>query len=169
MKKNIYGAKMAIVWTIVRIWLGIQWIEAGYYKIRSGFDASGFLQGAIANASGEHPTVQAWYASFLEGFALPNIEFFNILIPWGEFLVGFGLILGFATIPALIAGAFMNINFIMAGVGLSSLDTRLFAIAIILLLIGSGRSYFGLDRFAIPFIKTYFFKKRDVVSSQLTH
>lgn len=154
------GRKMAIVWTLLRIWLGFQWIEAGYYKIKQpGFDAGGFIQGAIANANGDSPVVQGWYASFLEQVALPNIEFFNILIPWGEFLVGLGLILGLATIPALIAGAFMNINFIMAGVGLNSLDTKLFAVAAILLLIGTTRYYYGLDRFAIPYIKAFFYKK----------
>lgn len=155
MRKHINGTKVALVWTMLRIWLGFQWIEAGYYKIRSGFEVSGFLQGAIANARGDHPTVQGWYAGFLEGFALPNIEFFNILIPWGEFLVGLGLILGLATIPALIAGAFMNINFIMAGVGLSSPDSKFFAVAMILLFIGKGRYYYGLDRFVFPYIKMH--------------
>jgi thiosulfate dehydrogenase (quinone) large subunit len=160
MIKHIKGTKMALVWTILRIWLGFQWIEAGYNKIKSGFDASGFLQGAIANANSNQPTVHGWYASFLEGFALPNTEFFNILIPWGEFLVGLGLILGLATIPALIAGAFMNINFIMAGVGLSGLDPKLFTVAMILLFIGKGRHYYGLDRFAAPYLKKRFFTKK---------
>jgi thiosulfate dehydrogenase (quinone) large subunit len=155
MRKYINGTKMAFVWTILRIWLGLQWIEAGYYKISSGFEVSGFLQGAIANARGDHPTVQGWYANFLEGFALPNIEFFNILIPWGEFLVGLGLILGLVTIPALIAGAFMNMNFIMAGVGFAGPDSKFFAVAMILLLIGKGRYYFGLDRFVIPYFKKH--------------
>ena len=163
MRKHINGTKVALVWTILRIWLGFQWIEAGYYKMKSGFEVSGFLQGAIANARGDHPTVQGWYAGFLEGFALPNIEFFNILIPWGEFLVGLGLILGLATIPALIAGAFMNINFIMAGVGLSSPDSKFFAVAMILLFIGKGRYYYGLDRFVIPYIKEHISTKRSML------
>jgi thiosulfate dehydrogenase (quinone) large subunit len=158
MRKHINGTKMAVVWTILRIWLGLQWIEAGYYKIKSGFEVSGFLQGAIAN-----PTVQGWYAGFLEGFALPNVEFFNILIPWGEFLVGLGLILGLVTIPALIAGAFMNINFIMSGVGLSSPDSKLFAVAMLLLFIGKGRYYLGLDRFVIPYIKKHITIKRSML------
>ncbi|MCH1627161.1 DoxX family protein [Ferdinandcohnia quinoae] len=165
MKKFINGPRMAFILTILRIWLGLQWIEAGYYKISSGFEAGGFIQGAIANASGEHPTVQGWYASFLEGFALPNIEIFNVLIPWGEFLVGLGLILGFATIPALIGGAFMNLNFIMAGMGLSSLDAKLFVIAMILLFIGKGTYYYGLDRFVIPSIKKHFSIKRQYVAN----
>lgn len=163
MRKHINGTKVALVWTILRIWLGFQWIEAGYYKIKSGFEVSGFLQGAIANARGDHPTVQGWYAGFLEGFALPNIEFFNILIPWGEFLVGLGLIFGLATIPSLIAGAFMNMNFIMAGIGLSSPDSKFFSVAMILLFIGKGRYYYGLDRFVIPYINGYISIKRSML------
>jgi len=160
MKKHLNVTKLAFVWSILRIWLGLQWIEQGYYKISSGgFDASGFLQGAIANAGGDHPAVQGWYAGFLEGFALPYIEFFNILIPWGEFLVGLGLILGLATIPALVAGAFMNLNFIMAGAGFASLDSKLFVVEIILLFIGTARYYIGLDRFVIRYVKI-FFKRR---------
>jgi thiosulfate dehydrogenase (quinone) large subunit len=109
--------------------------------------------------------IKGWYAEFLEGFALPNMELFNILIPWGELLVGIGLILGLATIPALIASAFMNSNFIMAGVGLYSTDSKLFAVAMILLFIGKGRYYFGLDRFVIPYIKMHISKKRSVLQS----
>ncbi|MEH7115719.1 DoxX family membrane protein [Neobacillus niacini] len=162
MRKLINGKTMALVWTVLRIWIGLKWIEAGYSKIKSGFDAGGFLQGTIANASGDHPTIQSWYASFLEGFALPNIEFFNILIPWGEFFVGLGLILGLATIPALIGGAFMNFNFMMAGIGFSGLDSKLFVIAIILLFIGKGRYFYGLDRFVVPYIKMHFSTKRSM-------
>lgn len=163
MRKHINGPIMALILTIVRIWLGFHWVEAGYNKIKSGFDAGGFLQGAIANASGAHPTVQGWYAGFLEGVALPNIEFFNFLIPWGEFLVGLGLIIGLATIPALIAGAFMNLNFMMAGMGLSGLDSKLFAAAVILLFIGKGRYYYGLDRFIIPYLKNHLSAKRGIL------
>ncbi|MCC3357793.1 DoxX family membrane protein [Bacillus sp. REN16] len=158
MKKLLNGTIMAIVWTIVRIWLGLQWIEQGFYKISQGFDAGGFIKAAIANANGDSPTVQGWYASFLEKVALPNIDLFNILVPWGEFLVGLGLILGLATVPALIGGALMNANFIMAGVGLSGLDSKFFVVAMILLFVGKTRYYFGLDRFAIRYIKLHFYK-----------
>lgn len=155
----IKGPKMAIVWTILRVWLGIQWIEAGYHKITDGFEAGGFLQGAIAKAGGDHPAVQGWYATFLESFAVPNIELFNILIPWGEFLVGLGLILGAATIPALLAGAFMNLNFLLAGT--TSTNPVLYTAAIILLFVGTASYCYGVDRFAIPYVKNFINKKKN--------
>ncbi|MFS0862812.1 DoxX family membrane protein [Fredinandcohnia sp. 179-A 10B2 NHS] len=151
MRTFLKGPKMAVLWTIIRIWLGIQWIEAGWHKMTDGFDAGGFLQGAIAQAGGDHPAVQGWYAAFLEGFAVPNVELFNVLIPWGEVLVGLGLILGAATIPALIAGAFMNLNFLLAGT--VSTNPILMTVAVILLFVGAASYHYGVDRFAIPFIK----------------
>jgi len=143
----------AVIWTVMRIWLGIQWLEAGIHKITGGFDASGFLQGTLVKATSENPAVQGWYATFVENFAVPNVELFNILIPYGELLVGLGLVLGAATIPALIAGAFMNLNFLLAGT--VSTNPILLTVAVVLLFVGTGAYYFGADRFAIPTLKKY--------------
>lgn len=143
--------KVSAVWTVLRIWLGVQWLEAGWHKVNDGFDASGFLQGALVNATGDHPAVQGWYAEFLKGFALPNVELFNVLIPWGEMLVGAGLIIGFMTIPALLAGAFMNLNFLLAGT--VSTNPILYTAAIILLFTGKGAYYWGVDHWMIPYMK----------------
>lgn len=152
------GPKMAVVWTIFRIWLGIQWVEGGWEKISGGgFDASGFMQGAIGKATGEHPAVQAWYAAFLENVALPNAGLFSFLVEWGELLVGIGLILGCATIPALLAGAFMNLNFLLAGT--TSTNPILYTVEVILLAAGGASYYYGVDRFLVPYIKEKFGKK----------
>ncbi|MBW3110538.1 DoxX family protein [Bacillus sp. MCCB 382] len=143
--------KVSVVWTMLRIWLGVQWLEAGWHKVNDGFDASGFLQGAMTKATGEHPAVQGWYAEFLNGFALPNVELFNVLIPWGEILVGVGLVVGFMTLPALIAGAFMNLNFLLAGT--VSTNPVLYTVAIILLFAGRGTYYWGADHWIMPYMK----------------
>jgi thiosulfate dehydrogenase (quinone) large subunit len=146
-----HNEKVSVVWTVFRIWLGIKWFEAGWHKVNDGFDASGFLQGAMAKATGEHPAVQGWYAAFLEDFAVPNVELFNVLIPWGEVLVGLGLITGLMTIPALIAGAFMNLNFLMAGT--VSTNPILLTVAVILLFTGKGTYYWGADHWVMPYLK----------------
>lgn len=149
--------QVAVAWTILRIWLGIQWIEGGWHKVVDGFDASGFIQGAIASAGGDHPAVQGWYAAFLESVALPNADIFSILVAYGEVLVGIGLILGAATIPALIAGAFMNLNFMLAGT--TSTNPILYTAAMVLLFAGSASYYWGADRFAVPYIKAQLNKR----------
>ncbi|MBS4192482.1 DoxX family protein [Bacillus sp. FJAT-49705] len=156
--------QVAVLWTILRIWLGYQWLTAGWHKVTDGFDASGFMQGAIAQATGDHPAVQGWYAAFLENFALPNADLFSTLVAYGEVLVGLGLILGAATIPALIAGAFMNLNFLLAGT--TSTNPMLYTEAIILLFAGSGAYYWGVDRFAIPYIKNRLGKGGQEINKQ---
>ncbi|WLR51250.1 DoxX family protein [Bacillus tianshenii] len=156
--KWLQGEKMAVVWTILRVWLGIQWVEAGWHKVVGGFDAGGFLKGAIGKAAGDHPAVQGWYAAFLENVALPNVQLFNILIPWGELLAGVGLILGVATIPALIGVALMNLNFMLAGT--TSTNPVLYTVAIILMAAGPAAYYYGFDRFLIPFTKDHIGKHK---------
>lgn len=166
MRTFLKGPKMAIIWTVLRVWLGIQWLEAGFHKLTGGFDAGGFLQGALAKAGGEHPAVAGWYATFLEGFAVPNVEIINVLIPLGEVLVGLGLILGAATIPALIAGAFMNLNFLLAGT--VSTNPVLYTLAVILLFAGAATYYYGVDRFAVPFLTKRINAKKDTKTATTT-
>ncbi|WP_018663035.1 DoxX family protein [Heyndrickxia acidiproducens] len=155
--KWYHDSKISIIWAILRIWLGVQWLGAGIEKITGGFDASGFLKGALAQTGGENPAVQGWYASFISHFALPNVELFNVLVPYGELLVGIGLIVGLATIPALLAGALMNLNFMLAGT--TSTNPVLYTVAIILLFTGSASYFWGLDRFAVPAVKKFFHKQ----------
>lgn len=94
----------------------IQWLKAGIQKVTYGFDAIGFLLSSKTKAGGDHPAVQGWYAAFLEEFAhTKNIQLFNLLIPRGEVLMGIGLIIGAANIPALLACTMMNLNFMLAG------------------------------------------------------
>ncbi|MBW8351487.1 DoxX family membrane protein [Bacillus sp. IITD106] len=161
MKRWYENRFVAIIWAVARIWLGLQWLEAGWHKL-GAFDAGGFLQGAIAKAGGEFPAVQGWYADFLQNVALPNVKIINILIPWGEILVGLGLIVGALTLPALIAGAFMNLNFLLAGT--ISTNPILLALAVILLFVIKGTQYYGFDHFLTKekmnkFKDTNFFKK----------
>lgn len=139
-----------MIWTVVRVWLGYEWLTAGLHKL-GGFDAGGFLQGTLAKAGGENAVVTDWYAAFVEHFAIPNVGVFNVLIPIGELLIGIGLILGALTIPALVAGAFMNLNFLLAGT--ISTNPILLVIAFLLLLVGHSAYRIGVDYYLLPLIK----------------
>ncbi|WP_342669983.1 hypothetical protein [Domibacillus iocasae] len=76
------------------------------------------------------------------------MKIINILIPWGELLVGIALIAGVLTVPALIAGAFMNLNFLWAGT--VSTNRTLLLAAVVLLFAAKGAMYYGADRFLMP-------------------
>ncbi|MFD2443670.1 DoxX family protein [Bacillus sp. CGMCC 1.16607] len=142
----------AALLTVIRLFLGYQWLTAGFHKISDGFDASGFLQGAVANpVKGPDGVVYGWWTSFLEGFALPNADLFNVLIPWGEFLVGLGLILGCFTTAAAFFAIVMNFSFLLSGT-VSHNPTDII-MGMIILVAGYNAGKFGLDHYVIPFLR----------------
>ncbi|GGC79669.1 hypothetical protein GCM10007216_07710 [Thalassobacillus devorans] len=148
----------AAILTVLRVYLGYAWLTAGWGKLTGGgFDSAGFIQGAIGNASGEHPAVQAWWASFLEGVALPNAEIFTFLVMWGEVLVGIALILGIFTNFAAIMGLVMNFAFLFSGT--VSTNAQMVLLTVFIAVAGYNAGKIGLDRWVIPFIRQYTTKK----------
>lgn len=142
----------SILWLAIRLYVGWAWLSAGWGKVTGGFDASGFLRGAIAKATAENPTVQGWWASFLEGVALPNAGFFSFLVAYGEVLVGLALIVGFATTFAATMGLTMNFAFMLSGT-LSS-NPQLAILEIILITLGGAYAgYLGVDYFFRPWFR----------------
>lgn len=148
-----------IAFALLRVWLGVQWLEAGLHKVgapgwtgeNAGAAVTGFAKGAIAKAVGENPAVQGWYADFLEGFVLPNAARFGPLVAWGEVLVGVGLIVGAFTGFAALAGAFMNLNFMLAGT--TSTNPILYTAAILVLIWIGHAQHFGLDAYLRPTVE----------------
>lgn len=138
--------------TVLRLYMGWQWLHAGWGKISGGFDASGFLAGAIKQSTGEHPAVQPWWADFMSGFVIQNVGLFNVLVPWGEFLVGIGLILGTFTTFAALMGAVMNFSYMFSGT--TSTNPQMVLIEILILIAGFNAAKIGLDRWVMPFLKT---------------
>lgn len=146
--------------TFLRIYVGYQWVTAGWGKLTGGFDAGGFLNGAIAKATGDHPAVQGWWAAFLENAALPGVKFFNILIPLGEFLVGLGLIFGtFVTFAALM-GLVMNAAFLLSGTVSTNVQLLLMEVLIVAAAANGGK--IGLDRWVLPYLRNMFTGKNKV-------
>ena len=146
--------------TVLRLFLGYSWLTAGWGKLTGeGFDASGYLKNAIANPvkGPEGNLLYGWYVSFLESFALPNIELFNFIVPLGEFLIGFGLILGALTTAAMFFGLVMNFSFFLAGT-VSQNPTDIF-LGFIILFAGYNAGRYGLDRWIVPFIRKTVFKQ----------
>jgi len=144
---------ISIVWAVLRIWLGYQWLHAGVEKVgnpawvgeKAGTAVAGFLNGALAKAVGDHPAVQGWYAEFIEHVALPNATIFSYLVAFGEVIVGISLILGVLTYVGLLAGALMNFNYLFAGT--TSTNPNMLLITFILLYVGANSYFYGIDRF----------------------
>ena len=144
-----------ILVTVVRFVLGFAWLTAGWGKLtgETPFNAAGYLTNAVNNpvmdkATGE--AVYPIYTAFVENFALPNVKLINIAIPWGEFLVGLGLILGTLTVTAAFFGLLMNFMFMFAGT--ISTNPWLTLLGVLVLIAGANAGRFGLDRYVLPLV-----------------
>jgi thiosulfate dehydrogenase (quinone) large subunit len=150
--------RMALVWLLIRLWLGYEWLhaawgkwtEGGWVGKGAGGAVKGFAQGAIAQTTGEHPQVTGWYATFLKEVVMPNAALFSYLVILGETLIGIALILGAFTGIAAFFGVFMNASFLFAGTAGAN---PLMAIAAILLVLAwRVAGWWGLDRWILPAI-----------------
>ncbi|HLO01949.1 MAG TPA: DoxX family membrane protein [Symbiobacteriaceae bacterium] len=171
MTEYLKGSKVAWFWTIIRVWFGYEWFSHGWDKFtgKTSFDASAFIKGAIAKSvpatAGAKPVVADWWGSFLKGFALPNIKMFNVLVMYGEMLVGLALIFGFVTIFAATMGALMNFSFLMSGS--TSSNPWNFAVSFIFALVGGKiMGYYGVDYFMMPKLKAWVADKFDAVRAK---
>src|SRR4051794_15012486 len=145
----------AAILTVLRLYLGYEWLITGFHKLTGGFDASGFLKGAVANPvkGPDGAVVFGWYVDFLKHIALPNAHIFNTLIPLGEFLVGLGLILGCLTTAAMFFGLVMNFSYMFAGtISTNPLDILL---GVFIVAAGLNAGRIGLDRWVIPYIQKF--------------
>jgi thiosulfate dehydrogenase (quinone) large subunit len=148
-----YEKNSAMLWLLVRLYLGYEWLMAGYEKLLNpawfGADAgaalTGFVERALTKAAGAHPDVTFWYASFLKSVVLPQVTVWSNLITLGELAVGLGLILGLFTGVAAFFGGFMNLNFLLAGT--VSTNPQLLVLAWLTVLARRVAGYIGLDRY----------------------
>jgi thiosulfate dehydrogenase (quinone) large subunit len=151
--------RSAWIWLIIRVYVGYSWLTAGWGKVtseawtgsKSGTAIQGFVKGALAKAEAGKD-VSGWYASFLENFVLPNAKVFAHMVAYGEILVGLGLILGLLTGIAAFFGGLMNASFLFAGT--VSTNPLLFILATWLVLAWKIAGWYGLDRWALPYLGT---------------
>ena len=152
------GSRFSWIWLLLRVYVGYQWITAGWEKATSaawagpqaGSAITGFLNSALAQASGAHPAVSQWYAFFISHVALAHPAFFSYLITYGELAVGAGLILGAFTGIAAFFGILMNFNYLFAGT--ISINPLLLLIEVFLVLAWRNAGWLGLDRFLLPYL-----------------
>ena len=160
--------KSAPLWLIIRLYVGYEWIVAGYEKIISpawfgsgaGAALTGFIQGALHKTAAFcdplkacHPDVQNWYASFLQSVVLPHVMVWSNAVAVGELLIGIGLVLGIVVGIAAFFGGFMNLNFLMAGT--VSINPQLLVLEIFLILAWRVAGYLGGDRYALPYLRNF--------------
>jgi thiosulfate dehydrogenase [quinone] large subunit len=159
-QKLFNDTRVSWLWLILRVWLGSQWVEAGFHKItnpawvQTGEALKGFWQGAVALPETGRPAIAFdWYRSFIQ-FLLDTESYtwFAKLVAYGELLIGIALILGLFTGIAAFLGGSLNWNFIMAGS--ASTNGMLFFVSVLLILAWKVAGYIGLDYFLLPLLGT---------------
>jgi thiosulfate dehydrogenase [quinone] large subunit len=159
--RALFGhVRWAWIWLILRLYAGWQWLQAGWEKLhdptwtgaKAGTALSSFVNHSLTLTGGAHPSVQGWYAWFLQHAILPYTSNWTYVVSWGEFLVGVALILGIFTGIAAFFGSFMNMNYLLAGT--LSINPILFVTALLLMLAWKTAGWWGLDRWILPALGT---------------
>jgi thiosulfate dehydrogenase [quinone] large subunit len=157
--------RMAVVWFVVRLYVGFAWLEAGLHKVvdvgaKTNYiiDGAGILSfwtriAAVPAAPARPVITYDWYRSFIQFMVDNHWEgFMGKVIAFGETAVGIALILGAFVGIAAVFGAFMNLNFMLAGSASSNPVLLLLGIALVLAWKTAG--HIGLDRYLLPILGT---------------
>jgi thiosulfate dehydrogenase [quinone] large subunit len=149
----------SLLWLLVRLWLGYQWINAGYQKIwgaeksafwfGSGVGVKGFATAGVAGSTtGKGGASYGWWAGFLHNFVIPNASWIGMFISVAEILIGVALVVGLFTGLAAFAGLSLNVVYMFSG---SSGVNPMYAIlSVLLILAWRNAGWLGLDRVALP-------------------
>ena len=158
--KFLSDPRAAWLFLPLRIWLGYQWLLAGFHKVTSaawmstGSALQGYWAGAVAIPAKGSPAIAFdWYRSFLQ--FLLNAQaytWFAKVVAVGELVVGVALILGAFTGFAAFFGGLMNWNYMMAGS--ASTNPLLFVIAVAIILGWKVAGYIGADYYLLRWIGT---------------
>ena len=150
--------RVSWIWLILRVWLGVQWVEASLHKISdpawvtTGLALKGFWTGAVTiPASGKSVIAFDWYRNILSWLLdTEAYTWFGKLVAYGEFLIGVALIIGAFVGVAAFFGAFLNWNFVMAGA--ASSNGLLLVLAVLLVMAWKTAGYIGADFFLLRWL-----------------
>jgi len=160
-----HSSRSAPLWLGIRLYLGFEWLSAGWHKLddgawRNGDALAGFWQGAVSVPTPEQTesgarariTYDGW-REFIQ-YMLDNewYEWFNWIIILGEIAIGLGLILGAFTGIAAFFGATLNVSFLLSGT--TSSNPVLLILAIFVIVGWRVAGYIGLDRILMPLLGT---------------
>jgi thiosulfate dehydrogenase [quinone] large subunit len=160
------NTRAGLFWLPIRIFIGFQWIEAGWHKLAplpnsdvwgkgwldGGSSLLGFWQGAAAvPATGRPPISFEWYRGFIQVLIDNHAQgWFSYLIVFGELAIGVGILVGALAGVAAFFGATMNMSFLLAGS--ASTNPVMFFFEIGLILAWRVAGYYGVDRYLLPML-----------------
>jgi thiosulfate dehydrogenase (quinone) large subunit len=135
----------AFVWTAMRVWLGVMWIQAGVAKLW-GAEAAGFIHNngaGVAGFAAHGVPAYTWWGTFLHSFVVPNAGWIGVLIAVAEFTIGIALCAGLFTRVAALGSLALLFTYVMSGTASVCAFYALFAIVIMVMWRTSG--WIGAD------------------------
>ncbi len=123
----------ALVWTAMRVWLGVMWIQAGVAKLW-GAENPAFLHNngsGVAGFAAHGTPAYSWWGSFLHGFVVPNAGWIGVLVAVAEFAIGVALALGLFTPIAALGSLALLFTYVMSGTASVCAFYALFAIVLL--------------------------------------
>lgn len=152
--------RFSVLWLVVRVWLGLQWVQAANGKIgneawtETGFALRGFWQNAVAIPESGRPAITyGWYRDFLQSMLdAEAYTWFAKVIAYGEMLIGIALIIGAFVGIAAFFSAFLNFNFMLAGS--ASSNPVMFLVALALIFAWKIAGFIGADYFLLNWLGT---------------
>ena len=134
----------ALVWTAMRVWLGVMWIQAGSAKLW-GAEAAAFVHGGagVAGFAAHGTPAYSWWGSFLHGFVVPNAGALGVLVAVSEFAIGIALVAGLFTRVAALGSLALLFTYVMSGTASVCAWYALFAIVV--LVMWRTASWIGVD------------------------
>jgi len=157
--------RVAPLWLVIRLYIGWAWLDAGWHKVQDTGAATNYIidgRGILAfwqrvatvpSAPAKPTITYEWYRAFIQWLVDVHAEgVMGKVIAFGETAVGLGLILGAFTGIAAVAGAFMNLNYMLAGT--TSTNPVLLLLGFLLVLAWKTAGYYGLDYFLLPRLGT---------------
>jgi thiosulfate dehydrogenase [quinone] large subunit len=159
--RYLFGnSRAGLFWLPIRLFLGFEWIEAGWHKatgtgwLDGGTALAGFWKNAANIPEQGRPLITfEWYRDFINFLLAGHHEtWFAWVITFGELAIGIGLIVGALTGIAAFFGAFMNMSFLLAGS--ASTNPVMFTLAVGVMLAWRVAGYYGLDRYLLPMLGT---------------
>ena len=148
----------AILWLVVRVYLGGIWLQGGLAKLfgsgwmNGGSALRNFWLKAVNGSPGGHSQIPyPWYRDLLHLMLTQHAyPWFAWVITISEISIGLLLILGLCTGLAACAGGGLNLLYLLAGS--ISVNPVMLLLSLFLLLAWRVAGYYGLDRFLLPAI-----------------
>jgi len=135
----------ALIWTAMRIWLGVMWLQAGIAKVW-GAENPSFMHNngaGVAGFASHGVAAYSWWESFLHSFVVPNAGWIAILVAIAELAIGAALAIGFLTPWACLGSLLLLFTYVMSGTASVCAMYALFAVVIIAMWRTSG--WIGVD------------------------